>query len=120
MLCPLSRLSSASLLLFPESYDHLEQLSGHHLLLDNHVLHIIIHSDFIHRSKGLSLGVVTSSMKSSCGMHMGNPGVFYLDTTPPPQFDLGGAGFRLKYPVDFGLEELMNPEELKGFSFASE
>lgn len=57
-------------------------------------------------------------MKSSCGEHMGDPGVFYLGTTP--QFDLGGAGFRLKYPVDFGLEELMNPEELKGFSFASE
>lgn len=78
----------------------------------------MIHSDFIHRSRGLSLGAVASSMKSSCGVHVGDPGVFYLGTTP--QFDLGGAGFRLKYPVDFGLEELMNPEELKGFSFASE
>lgn len=56
VLCPLSRLSSASLLLFPESYDHLEQLSGHHLLLDNHVLHIIIHSDFIHKSFTWSCG----------------------------------------------------------------
>lgn len=107
-----------SLLLFPESFNHLEQLPRHHLPLDNHVLHIIFNSDFIHRSKGLSLGTVASSMKSSCGAHMGNPGVFCLDTTS--QFDLGGAGFKLKFPVDFGLEELMNPEELKGFSFASE